>query len=131
MANITSLSITCNIGFISFSLCLLIIFAHESLCFPSISYTWLVWIMSWVFGIFFLFLLINLSLHPIFYLPSPSTLQLLHIPYLLPTHLFPRGCPHPSPHLTSKLPLASSFLKVRCIISGIVYMLLQIIFRFF
>jgi hypothetical protein len=31
--------------------------------------------------------------------------------------LSPRGCPHPSPHLTSKLPGASSLLRVRCIIS--------------
>jgi hypothetical protein len=31
-------------------------------------------------------------------------------------HLSPRGCLQPPPHLTSKLPGASSFLNIRCII---------------
>jgi hypothetical protein len=31
--------------------------------------------------------------------------------------LSPRGCPYSSPYLTSKLPGASSLLRVRCIIS--------------
>jgi hypothetical protein len=67
------------------------------------------------------FTTVNLLLkHSIFYPPLPplpSTLLLLPIPYLLPTPLSPRGCPHSPCHLTSKLPGASSLLRVRCIIS--------------
>jgi hypothetical protein len=59
----------------------------------------------------------NLILFVIHFLHSPPTLQLLHIPHLLPHTPSPHGCPHPPPHLTSKLPGASSFLRVRCIIS--------------
>ena len=67
---------------------------------------------------FLLFILINLLFYTPYYIPLPqSTLQLFHMPHLLPTPLPPRGCPHPPPHLTSKLPGASSLLRVMCIIS--------------
>jgi hypothetical protein len=46
-----------------------------------------------------------------------SNLWLFHIPYPLPTPLSPCGCPPPPPHLTSKLPGASSLLRVRHIVS--------------
>jgi hypothetical protein len=62
------------------------------------------------------FLLINLF----FYIPyfiSPITFWLFHIPYLHPTHLSTRGCPHSPPNLTSVIPGDSSLLRVRCIIS--------------
>jgi len=53
--------------------------------------------------------------------PFRSTLRLFHIPYLLPLTptppLSPQGCPHPLPHQTSKLPRASSLLRVRFIFS--------------
>jgi hypothetical protein len=42
---------------------------------------------------------------------------MLHIPYLLPSLLSPRGCPHPSPHLTSEFPGTFSVLRVSHIIS--------------
>jgi hypothetical protein len=42
---------------------------------------------------------------------------MFHITYLLPTTLSPCGFPQPLPHQTSKLPGASSLLRVRCIIS--------------
>jgi hypothetical protein len=56
-------------------------------------------------------------LHSISHSPPLSTLWLLHIPYLLPPCLSPCGCPHSPPHLISKLPGASSLLRVRCIMS--------------
>ena len=51
------------------------------------------------------FLFFNYKL--IFYTPyfiPPSTLELFHGPYLFPTPLYPSGCPHSPPQLTSKLP---------------------------
>jgi hypothetical protein len=51
------------------------------------------------------------------YFIPPSTLLMLHIPYLLPTPLSTHRCPQHPRHLTSKLPGASSLLRVRCIIS--------------
>jgi hypothetical protein len=55
---------------------------------------------------------------PYFIPPSPpSILRLFHIPHLLPTPCLHVDVLHPSPHLTSKLPGASSLLRVRCIIS--------------
>jgi hypothetical protein len=38
---------------------------------------------------------------------------MFHIQYLLSTHLSPPECPQPPLHLTSKLPRASSLLRVR------------------
>ena len=55
---------------------------------------------------FFLFFLFIFSYTP-YFIPSPSTLWLFHIPYLLPTPLSPCGCSQPPSHLTSKLPGAS------------------------
>ena len=47
----------------------------------------------------------------------PSIIQWLHIPHLLPTAPVSIWMPSPPPHLTYKLPGASSLLRVRCIIS--------------
>lgn len=44
--------------------------------------------------------------------PSWSTHWLFHIPYLLTNPLSPQGCSHPPSHQTSKLPGASSFLRL-------------------
>ena len=66
-----------------------------------------------------LFMILKIILF--FYTPDfthpTSTIQMFHIPYLLTNPLSPCECPHPLPHLTSKLPEASSLLRVRCIIS--------------
>jgi hypothetical protein len=62
----------------------------------------------------FVCLFVCFSLHNLF---PPSTLQLLHLPYLLLKPLSSRGCSYSLSHLTSKLPGASNLLRVRCIIS--------------
>jgi hypothetical protein len=69
--------------------------------------------------VLFVVVLFFIFLHSRFYSPSPCTPQLLHIPYLLPTPCFHEDVPTPNPplYLTSKLPGASSLLRVRCIIS--------------
>jgi hypothetical protein len=62
--------------------------------------------------------LINYFLHSIFY-PTPAPIHPPTVPYPTPPPypLSPRGYPYPQPHLTSKLPGASSLLRVKCIIS--------------
>jgi hypothetical protein len=67
-----------------------------------------------------LFLFIYLFILPFrFYYPSRLTLQLFHIPYLLPIPLSPRESPYPPPppNQTSPLPGVSSLSRVRCIFS--------------
>jgi hypothetical protein len=73
----------------------------------------------------FIFLLFNLILFEIHFLRFIFHSLPLHShhptsPYPTPPPHptpFPQGCSHPLPHLTSKLPGASSLLRVRCIIS--------------
>jgi hypothetical protein len=61
-----------------------------------------------LFVFHFLYHTSSLPIHPLT-APHPTT-----PPHLIPS---PRGCPHLPPHLISKLPGASSLLRVRCIIS--------------
>jgi hypothetical protein len=70
-----------------------------------------------VFTFIYLILPVIHFLHSIFYSPPLPTLQLLHIPHLLHTPPHPISTWIPPPQLTSKLPGASSLLRVRCIIS--------------
>jgi hypothetical protein len=73
-------------------------------CSPEVVYNYLSEIfLKSIFTLYILF-------------PPPSTLQLFHIPYL-PSPMSPRGCPHPIPHLTSKISGAYNLLRVRRIIS--------------
>jgi hypothetical protein len=76
---------------------------------PHISF------FQYLFFNFVLFYFLHSIVHSLPPLP-PATLQLLHIPHLLPSPP-PCGCPHPQAHMTSKFPGASSLLRVRCIIS--------------
>ena len=59
----------------------------------------------------------HLSYTPYFICPIPIHPPTAPHPTPPPHPLSPRGCPNPPPHLTSKLPGASSLLRARCIIS--------------
>ena len=61
----------------------------------------------------FFFFFSSFTLH---ILPTP--IHPLTAPHLIPPphNPSPSGCPHPQPYLTSKLPRASSLLRVRCIL---------------
>jgi hypothetical protein len=57
----------------------------------------------------------NLVLHSILHSPHSTLLPMSHTsPQSTPS---PRGCPNPPSHLISILPVASSLLRIRCIIS--------------
>jgi hypothetical protein len=81
---------------------------------------WAIRILSvspFFFNLLFIYLFIYLFILQIL-LPSQSTLWLFHIPYLLLTPVSPQDIPisQPPANQTSKLPEASSLLRVRCII---------------
>jgi hypothetical protein len=63
------------------------------------------------------FLNLFFTLHIPFPAPSPFTLDYLTSHTSCPCPLSPCVCLHPPPHMTSKLPGASSLLRVMCIIS--------------